>query len=81
MGRAKNTSVVLVRVKDRGFMVAVIGVIPTTGLASLADISHPSASSFLFSTLVSTIHGIERERVSKSLIIDECIPKFCIPRT
>ena len=81
MGRAKNTSVVLVRVKDRGFMVAVIGVIPTMGLASLADISHPSASSFLFSTPVSTIHGIERERVSKSLIIDECIPKFCIPRT
>lgn len=65
MGRAKNTSVVLLRVKDRGFMVAVIGVIPTTGLPSLADISHPPA--FLFSTPLSQ----QRWPVSVSVLSNE----------
>lgn len=75
MGRAKNTGVLL-RVKDRGFMVAVIGVIPTTGQSRRYQ---PPSSPFYFQPLPqqrSTLTGIGLgffENDKSSLIVNEYI--------
>lgn len=62
---AKNTSVVLPRVKDRGFMVAVIGVIPTTGwpVSQISATLQPRP--FYFQPLSATIHA-DRDRPRSS---------------